>query len=173
MRKPDILYHASSNRDIEIFEPRNEYVRDINEGPVIFATPDKAYASCFLVNSDDSWVQISRFGDVRVIAISDEERYRRYDKGGAIYELPSTSFVHEIRGTAKDEWTSREAVRPISKTEYASGLEAMLQFGVQVYFVDKSTFMKITNADDHGVGLLETIMSKNQEQNINIHKLPL
>lgn len=45
--RPKILYHASPNRSINVFEPRREKVRDPEEGPVVFATPDKALASAF------------------------------------------------------------------------------------------------------------------------------
>jgi len=172
MKKPDVLYHASPNRNIEIFKPRNESVRDANEGPVVFATSQKDYASCFLVVTDDNWVQISRFNNVRVVVISERSRFAREDQGGAIYELPSDTFVNEIRGSAKDEWTSREAMKPIGKEVFESGLAAMLNYGVQVYFVDKTTFKKITNADDHGISILRTLQSENQKLKINIKKLP-
>ncbi len=172
MSKPSILYHASSNRDIEIFEPRNEHVRDASEGPVVFATPYIESAACFIVKTDDSWTQKSAFNDVQTMIISDKKRFRDIDKGGAIYELPSDNFVNEIRGGASDEWTSRESIKPIDKIVFDSGREAMLKYGVQVYFVDKSTFKKITNADDHGISILRTLQSENQKLNINIKKLP-
>ncbi len=172
MKKPKVLYHASLNRNIEVFEPRAEHVRDINEGRVVFATPNKAYASCFIVENDGSWVQISGFNDVRVVIISSESRFRKQDRGGAIYELPVDTFVHEIRGGAKDEWTSRVPVKPISKTVYDSGLKAMLELSVQVYFVDKKTFKSIYNAKDHGISILRTLKSENQKRNVNIKQLP-
>ncbi|MDQ5943592.1 MAG: hypothetical protein QG675_360 [Patescibacteria group bacterium] len=172
MNKPSVLYHASPNRKIEIFEPRAEHVRDPLEGPVVFATPDIAYASCFIVESDDSWVQISGFNNVRVVVISDRTRFEREDQGGAIYELPSDTFVNEIRGGAKDEWTSREAVKPITKNVFDSGLDAMLKYAVQVYFVDQETFDHINIADDHGIAILRTLKSENQERNINVCELP-
>lgn len=172
MNKPSVLYHASANRDIEIFEPRNEHVRDINEGPVIFATPQKDYASCFIVATDDSWVQISGFNNVQVVVISDQSRFEREDKGGAIYELPSDTFVNEIRGSANDEWTSREAVRPIGKEVYELGLEAMLKYGVQVYFVEKYTFEIIKNAKDNGMSILRTLESENKKRDLNTKELP-
>lgn len=173
MKKPDVLYHASPNRNIEIFKPRNESVRDANEGPVVFATSQKDYASCFIMATDDSWTQISKFNSVRVVVVSDRTRFEMQDKGGAIYELPSNTFIYDIRGSAKDEWTSRESVKPIGKIVFDSGLEAMLKYGVQVYFVDKTTFKKITNAEDHGISILQILQSENQKHNINIKQLPM
>lgn len=172
MSKPSILYHASPNKNIDVFEPRNEHVRDINEGPVVFATPHVDLASCFLFENDDSWVSISRFNSVQVIIVSDRERFEREDHGGVIYELPSDTFVHEIRGGAKDEWTSRVSAKPTGKTEYKSALEAMLEHGVQVYFVDKSIFVKINNSKDNGMATLRTLDSENSVKNVNISGLP-
>ncbi|HEU5114222.1 MAG TPA: hypothetical protein VFT82_00470, partial [Candidatus Paceibacterota bacterium] len=77
--RPKILYHGSSLGDIEIFEPRAKTVRDEKEGPVVFATPDKAYATLFLVESDDSWTQKVNFEGVHTIVISDRERYEKAD----------------------------------------------------------------------------------------------
>ncbi len=172
MKKPEVLYHASPNRNIEVFEPRAEHVRDINEGPVVFATPNKAYATCFIVENDDSWVQISGFNDVRVVVVSDKSRFIKHDKGGAIYELPVDTFVNEIRGGAKDEWTSRVPVVPIGKTEFQTGLEAMLGMAVQVYFVEIQTFKSIRSASDHGIGIIRKLQSENQKLNINVKQLP-
>ena len=172
MDKPRLLYHASPSREIKVFEPRAEQMRDRSEGPVVFATPNKASVSCFIVKTDDSWTQISTFGDVQTMIISDLERFEREDHGGAIYELPSDTFIHEIRGGASDEWTSRVPVKPIGKTEYDSGLEAMIEEGVQVYVVDKPTFQNIYNAKDNGMGILRTLTSENQKHKINVNQLP-
>lgn len=34
----DAVYHGSSNTDIKVFEPRDNHIRDKDEGPVVFAT---------------------------------------------------------------------------------------------------------------------------------------
>jgi len=171
MNKPSVLYHASPNRDIEVFEPRAESVRDENEGPVVFATPSKAFASCFLVNTNNSWTAISRFNGIQTIIISDRKRFESIDIGGAIYHLSSDTFIHEIRGGGKDEWTSIVSVKPQSKDVFESGLQAMLDLGVQVYFVDSQTFSKISSADDYGYGILQNLESENQRLKSNVQEL--
>ncbi len=161
--KPKVLFHSSRNKDIKEFEPRNKKVRDPLEGPVVFATPDKAYASCFLVPSDDSWVIIGRYSTYGVpgpwkVVVSDEERFRRADKGGAIYHLPSQSFsFHPERNMSETEWTSHQAVKPLGKEEYESGLEAMIGQGVDVYFVDKTTFDSIAQSKDNGQSIVGSL----------------
>ncbi len=172
MNKPEYLYHASENKKITVFEPRAEQVRDSSEGPVVFATPHVDSAACFIVKTDDSWTQKSAFNDVQTMIISDKSRFEGQDKGGAIYKLPSDSFINEIRGGANDEWTSRVSVMPISKKVFDSGLEAMLEYGVQVFFVDGDTFKQINTTKDHGLSILRTLVSVNQIRNINIKPLP-
>jgi len=62
------------------------------------------------------------------------------------------------------EWTSREPVKPLSETEHPSALDAMIENGVQVYFVDKKTFDEIAAADDHGRQLLASLRSENMRR---------
>ncbi len=162
LEKPAVLYHASSNKDITEFEPRAETVRDPNEGPVVFATPDKAGATRFLVPTNDSWTQISTYDGVRTIIISDRERFEAMDAGGAIYAIPSDTF-HCDASKSATEWTSRVPVRPTGKTEYESAFKAMLDAGVQVYFVDGPTFDAIQNSDDHGYSILKGLQSENEQ----------
>lgn len=156
--KPSHLYHASPNRNITAFEPRMESVRDPIEGPVVFATPDKAYASMFLVESDDSWTIKGKYGREQpwVAIISDEPRFRAADRGGALYELPTKSFHSDPqRNMADIEWTSKENIVPVNKEDFDSALEAMETAGVEVYFVDKTTFDLMRSAEDHGYSVVE------------------
>jgi len=169
--KPPFLYHASPNREINEFEPRVETFRDPEEGPVIFATPDKAYASMFLVPSDDRWTQKSVFDGVNCHIISDKKLFEELDQGGTIYSLPSETFETDPkRSKTGREWTGKKTVSLSDKTPYKSGLEAMIENGVQVYFVDKSTFKKIREAGDHGLSILKSLESENQQRGKNVVK---
>jgi len=148
--KPEILYSASQNRNIDIFEPRARSIRDPNEGPVIFATPDKAYASMFIVPSNDSWTNKGRCQDQYYQVISDEKRYKKLDKGGAIYTFKSDDFETDLTKSMKNkEWISKKPVKPINKEIYESGIEAMKQLGVRIFFVEPDIFLdfrqKFTN----------------------------
>jgi hypothetical protein len=163
VKKPDVLFHASWNTHIDRFEPRKDTVRDPLEGPVVFATPDKAYASCFLVPTDDSWVKIGRYTEDGVtgswkVVVSNEQRFRKLDRGGAIYHLPAESFsFHPQRNIGEIEWTSTDEVTPTGKEIFASGLGAMQENGVDVYFVDQQTFERIRASNDHGKSIIETL----------------
>lgn len=63
------------------------------------------------------------------------------DSGGAIYELKSESFTKTPQeGLSNYEMVSTSAAKPIRKTVYASALNALLDNGVVVRFIDSDTF---------------------------------
>lgn len=168
MEKPDKLYHASSNRSIEKLAPRSEKIRDESEGPRVFATPDKRIASIFMASTDDSWTNSGAFNGIPYIVISDRERFEKLDNGGAIYHLPNTTFESDpMKGLGELEWTSRENVEPTDKEEHESALKAMIDHGVQVYFVDAKTFADINASDDHGLSILKSLESENRRLGTN------
>lgn len=156
--KPSVLYHASRNKNIEIFKPIIGKRRDENEGAQIFATPSKAMATIFLVETDDSWTQSGARDGVPYIIISDRKRFQSLDTGGAIYSLPSDTFETDLqKGLRELEYTSEEPVVPSEREFIDSALEAMLENGVQVYFVDQETFIKIQESSDDGESIIEEL----------------
>ena len=62
------------------------------------------------------------------------------------------------------EWISTKSVKPTEKEEYESGLEAMLENRVEVYFVDKDTFKRINESEDYGFEILKTLTPKNKNK---------
>ena len=145
----DILYHGSKNKDIKIFEPRDQHTRDPSEGKVIFATPSLKLASCYLFEWDDSWVrqsiswkEVSRDYDVFMV-ISDMEKLKKIDMGGSIYLLPIESFSFSPgKGLGIYEWTSKKSIEPLSKIDFSSALSAMKQFKVKIYSLDSEQFKR-------------------------------
>lgn len=168
MEKPTTLYHGSSNKEIERLEPSSKKVRDRAEGPKVFATPDKRMASVFMIGVDDSWGNSGQHNGTPFMVISDRERFESLDKGGAIYHLPGDTFTSDPeKGLGDLEWASSESVQPVHREDHESALEAMLNHGVQVYFVDKDTYHSFQTDHDHGLSILRTTESENQRRNIN------
>jgi hypothetical protein len=156
--KPAVLYHASRNADIESFEPRIGKRRDENEGAQIFATPSKAMATMFLVETDDSWTQSGAMDGVPYIIISDKERFTALDTGGTIYSLPSDTFETDLdKGLRELEYTSEESVVPIDTEQVDSALNAMVEHGVNVYFVNQEIFIQIQESSDHGEAIVNSL----------------
>jgi hypothetical protein len=156
--KPPVLFHASRNQNISIFEPRAEKTRDENEGPQVFGTPSRAMASIFLVESDDSWVQSGAMDNLPYIIISDEERFRSLDTGGVIYSLPNDTFENDPeKGLRELEWTSKKPVVPAEKEVVPSALEDMVKEGVKIFFVDKETWDQIQSSSDHGESIVKSL----------------
>jgi hypothetical protein len=162
--KPDKLFRGTRKQGIEEFDPKNnKKFRDKNEGPVVFATPDKAFASMFLVpEADDSWTIKGRLNGNWYTVIADREMYEQLDKGGSIYEIDDLDdfYCDEQKGMGKCEWVNKEKIKPAKEEQFDSALDAMLRAGVQVYFVDKDTFLKIKNSDDYGMSILRKIKSE-------------
>jgi len=169
--KPPFLYHASQNKNIEELKPQAISFRDPKEGAVVFASPDYALVTTFLIKTDESWTQIGKNNKVPYIIINDREHFMERDKGGTIYKLPNTSFNYDPgKGMGEYEWISREPIKPIEKKDYGSALEAMIENGVQVYFVDKKTFDELerTEKGEDYVKLLKGLESENQKRGKNV-----
>lgn len=167
----DELYHASENQDIEILEPKAVKTRDPNEGPVVFATDDKAYVTMFLVKSDDSWTLKFGLGNSSrdcdwYICINDQQRYLDADKGGAIYTLPKNQFLTEPKPNSTPEWASNEPVKPLKKEIYPSGLEAMIENGVQVYFTTPEQFESLKTKRETRFEDLRNLESENEKRGL-------
>ena len=167
IEKPPVLYHASHDRNREDFTPQRHSYRDEEEGPVIFATPNFAIATLFLVRGMPN--ECGAFNKIPYMVIPNREKFLQADKGGAVYSLPSETFNSDPKkGLGELEWVSKETVNPAAKQEFESGLEAMIENGVQVYFVDEEKFQEIRNSTDHGLSILKTLQSENQLLNKNV-----
>ena len=172
--KPAVLYVSAQIPNIKELAPMEGNYRDESEGPVIFSTPDKALASVFLVEGHgDHWMQIGFFGDIPVVVINaSREGFIKNDKGGIMYSVPSDNFDFDpSKGMGEKEWTSNKPVKPLSEIKYPSALDAMIENGVQVYFVDKKTFDAINNSDNYGYGILVGLASENEKRGKNIKLL--
>ncbi len=172
--KPEVLYISAQTSGIEELVPKDGNYRDENEGAVIFSTPDKALASAFLVKShEDNWMKIGFFEDIPVVVIkSDREKFIENDKGGTMYSVPSDTFDYDAhKGMGEKEWTSHEPVKPLSEIQYSSALDAMIENGIQVYFVDEPTFDAVKKADDYGYEIICGLTSENQKREQNIKSL--
>lgn len=170
--KPTFLYHGSAHKNIKELEPRNKSVRDPNEGPVVFATPELALAAIFMTKKV---VESGKFDDIPyAIIIDQKESFIKNNKGGHIYIVPSSSFQNDpSKGLGEYEWVSKEKVEPLQKIEYLSSLDAMIENGVQVYFIDETTHQEIKTSKDNGLSILQNIESENQKRGINLKPLTL
>ncbi|MEP7162284.1 MAG: S8 family serine peptidase [Candidatus Moraniibacteriota bacterium] len=172
--KPEVLYLAAQTPNISELVPRQGNYRDENEGAVIFSTPDKALASAFLVEGHgDHWMKIGFYGDIPYVVIkSDREEFIKKDKGGFMYTVSSDTFDFDPnKGMGEREWVSKVSVKPLSEKHFESALDAMIENGVQVYFVDENIFEAINNSSNHGYGILIGLTSENEKRDVNIRNL--
>ncbi|PCI20144.1 hypothetical protein COB64_02435 [Candidatus Wolfebacteria bacterium] len=170
IEKPDILYHGSIMKDLKVIEPKDHNYRDPHEGALIFAAPDLALATIFITKRHHS----GYFNDVPFIVIDEHrESFIKKDKGGAVYVLSSENFKCDSKkGMQHKEWTCDIKVKPKEKIDYPSTLDAMLENGVQVYFVDNKTYEQVKSSDDGGLAILKDLKSENEERQLNYKTLP-
>lgn len=167
--RPPLLYHGSIAPHLEKLEPRFESWRDKEEGPQVFATPDKRLATIF-AGKTKQMVTSGKFDDTPyAIILEPREKFVENDKGGYIYTLPSENFECDPqKGLGAGEWTCKVTVKPQGAEKFDSALDAMLDAGVQVYFVHESTHQAILKSEDHGYSILKNLKSENQNRGINI-----
>ena len=170
IEKPPVLYHGSSNTDIEVLEPQRRSYRHPHEGSRVFATPDLALATIFMSQSGK---HSGYFEDVPyVVIVEDRETFIEKDGGGVIYVLPAEDFsCKPDKGLGVYEWTCEINVTPKEKIQYPSVLDAMIEKGIQVYFVGQGTEEKIANSNDYGLTVLQQLESENQKRGINFRSL--
>ncbi len=172
--KPNFLYHASLNRDIEEIQMRSESRRDDKEGDVVFATPDIALAGAFLTGFSDSWANLGKINGIPYFIIGDKEKFLENDKGGAVYKLDSDYFDFDPeKGMGEDEWISRSNIKPIEKIEVDSSLDFMINQGLQIYFFEKDKFEEFkeilkTGDTEKMIEILKNKTSENQKIGKNI-----
>jgi hypothetical protein len=132
MSKHKVLYHGSSDRNIKVFEPRiGSTPRNFTDGPVVWATDELVRAIKFIVPCDDSWTAKGAYDGEHYVLVSDEDRFRKADVGGAVYKLPSDTFTKYKKG----ERISKVSVKPLGKIEYESGIKAMIDHGIKIYLI--------------------------------------
>lgn len=173
--KPEFLFHGSPNRSLILINPQNLHTRDHKEGPVVFGTPSEDFASMFLARTDDRWARKGIINGVWYQLIIDRQKFANIDLGGSIYVLPSDTFDYDPqKGMRHNEWSSKISVKPLRKTDYESGLTAMIDHGVQVYFTDKATFEQAKELRGREyTAFLKGLQSENQRIGKNAIDIPL
>ena len=166
--KPPFLYHGSPHR-IEELQPRTKPHREKEEGNLVFATSEVADASMFLYKAALTGHFLIEGKNVAfAVIVGSKEEFLKKDRGGHIHVLPNDTFQPSPHKGMSDEWVSKESVKPVKILEYDSALDAMLENGVQVYFVDNLTLQKIRDASDHGYSIFQSLESENQKRGINV-----
>jgi len=162
-KKPGKLYTSSQVGKIKKLIPQKGRHRNADEGNVIFATPDKALASIFLVkNNNDSWMEIGYFNDIPYTVINmDKKEFIENDCGGSMYEVASNKFRFEANlGMGDKEWISNDPITVLNEQNYPSALNAMIENNVYVFFVKNETFTKIKRSKDHGFKIMSKLVAE-------------
>ena len=150
-KKQQYLYHGSERKNLYILKPRQKEYRSKEEGKVIFATQYKGLAATFIPRGHAIISVVSR---KPVIIISNKKDFIRKDRGGAIYRFNKSPLF--IRHKHKDylfgnyEFVARRNLKPIDKKVYDSSIDAMIDNGVIVYFVNRKQKKEYVKLIDGG-----------------------
>ncbi len=143
----DVLYNASLHKDLELIEPQRTLSRptytgkDKYIGDYVFATKDKRLAAMYLATKGLATLLETEAEFSYIVICSDQAGYIANDKGGAIYELPTDKFSETPQeGLTEYELVSADPIKPLGKIVYEKSLDAMLEHGITVYFVNQKTF---------------------------------
>lgn len=169
MTNPELLYRGSPNKDVSLFVPKERVGHGSSERMVVSATPDRTVATKFVVPIENLKVTTGSFGGVHYYVCGDKPAFREMDKGGAIYTLKPEDF--EFNSDA-GIWASPKPVETTSQEDVSSGLEAMIEADVQVFFVDTETFNKIKESPDKIREILRDLTSEKMKRNKNVRVLP-
>jgi hypothetical protein len=172
LEKPASVLHGSPRGDIKEFIPRVSLGSGEAFGPQVYASNDPAVAAMFTADVDGPWSTGSVGEVLYAIIPGTRESFVERDRGGYIYELPGGTFSSDPRrGMGKREWASPVAVTPTKVTKVPSSLNAMVEAGVQVYFVPAELYEKMRATDSPNWKFLIGLESENLRRGVNVREL--
>jgi hypothetical protein len=170
--RPAYVFHGSPRGDIAEFTPRVSHGSGEAYGPQVYASDDLATAAMFTANVGRSWSTGSVGGTLYAVIPMSREEFLGRDGGGYIYRLPGETFSTERgRGMGDREWASPVAVTPVDVTYVPSSLDAMVESGVQVYFVTPELYEQMRGSDQPNWMYLKDVESENQRRGMNVREL--
>jgi len=143
-KKPEFVYHGSPKGDIKEFIPLTSPGTGDAYGPQIYASDSEAVASMFMADVGKSWSTGEKDDKPYAIIPMNKSDFVKRDKGGFVYKLPGETFFSDPeRGMGVNEWASSVAVKPTEVTRVDSTFDAMIENGVQVYFVSDELYKEM------------------------------
>ena len=169
------LYHASPKRGLKEFTPRRKSRRQEGDPPRVYATPEKKIAAGFIIRPTDDWCVYGSYDDSTArtwsLVVGDEKKFWKLEnKGGSLYTLPRQTFRFETGiGLGKDEWFSEEKVPVLAEEKWVSACQAMLHYGVKIYFLPSGKFKEFKSLCwEEQEGLCKKATSRKDGKSYNI-----
>lgn len=139
-----VLYHASPKRGLKEFKPRAKSQRQSGDAPRVYASPSPEIAIAFMIRPTDDWCLHGSYdnGQTWMLIVGDEKKFwKREKKGGSLYTFsPETFRFTKVIGLGENEWFSAEKVPVLAEEKWGSVFQAMLHYGLRIYFLPTGTF---------------------------------
>lgn len=134
IEKPKHLYYGSAEKNITIFKPTpNEFMGA--EKDFFFASPDRNAAIAYMYSGRPWSSRVDNdTGIISSIFPITREEFIGQDKGGAVYVFSPEKFTSHPK-RKHYEWVTEESIKPESVEVFASGLKAMEDAGIKMYFL--------------------------------------
>lgn len=169
---PEFVFHGSPCGDIQEFSPRVSLGSGEPHGALVYASNDRAVAAMFTADVGGPWSTGSVGDTLYAIIPKSRKDFVARDRGGFIYQLPGGTFSSDrSRGMGSREWASPVAVVPVSVSRVPSSLDAMIEHGVQVYFVDPELYRQMLASERPNWTFLAELESENQRRGQNVREL--
>jgi hypothetical protein len=166
--KPKQLYHGSNNKFQDALKPilENGTPDRLHTRAAVFATERIDVASLFMFPVS-TLHSIGFEEDIAYICIWGKyEDFAARKDLGYLYVLPSDTFEKVGK---EYEWQSFVEVKPDEVREFDSIVDAIIQYGAQVYFIeDDFVFDKIVSDKNDRSLILQNLISENQRRNVNV-----
>lgn len=161
-KKLAVLYHGSDHKIegplIPVVEKKTP--DHVHDRAAVFATERADLAALFMFPLEVLHSIGFEKGIAYICIWGTSEEFFPKDRGGFLYVLPATNF--EKIGK-EYEWQSFEPVLPVEIRRHESVIKGMMQYGVQVYFIDDDNmFDQIRDNKDNRLPILK---------NLKLHKL--
>ena len=159
-KRQQYLYHGSKRKNIDMLVPKTTRGRK-ELGNVVYGTKHKSLAATFIPRTSlKNEPEISMIKGKPIVLIPNKKNFLKNDRGGAIYKIKnSPAFSKDLYAKnyqfGKFERISRRKIKPIDKKVYDSSIDAMVENGAIVYFVNKKQLYEYRKLIDNGMKPIE------------------
>jgi len=135
------LYHSSQKKNLKLLIPQKTLSHDKYIGDFVFATYNKYLAIMYLATKGVGILMNPKKPDMTIVICANEKEYLITDKGGAVYEMTDDGFFDSPQsGLGEYEKVTKKPVKPLKKVIFESSIDALVNNGVKVYFVNAKMF---------------------------------
>ncbi len=137
LQESTTLYHASPDQGLKLLDPKETASTHFKKARLtVYATDDKAYASCFSFTWHSEWgFKLGRYRDNDPWLLEVPKKHKKLmEVKSSIYIVDSKGFK-KLKGATTPEYYSETTVRVISEEKYRTARECILKNGAKIKLI--------------------------------------